>query len=85
MGVYLASPEGVFRQLAVKPEIVRDATGLIEIRVRAGILLGNDYGEHLVRLVILPEGSELPGTAGKDYHPDGGQVFDRSLVYEVHK
>jgi len=65
------------------PDMVTDAkTGLIELAVPVGTLLGKDFGPHTVRMLLLPEGRNPPKRL--EAHGEsikGSVVVDKTFEY----
>ena len=76
--------QGSYHLVQPPPELAFDSsTGLIEARIRVGLLLGDQYGVHALLLVLFPHGSEVPKTiASEQAIPKGARAFKRSIAYQ---
>jgi len=81
--VYLQSSSGSYVPLSIAPSLSQDpVSGMITLRIRAEAALGDRFGSHRVRVVLLPESILAPPTltAGEDTVPYG-QVLEARLEY----
>lgn len=81
--LYLDGPDGRFTALA-HPDTIEtdDTTGVIESRSRAGRVLGERYGRHELRVLVLAPGAPAPETLAPDEVPPASQVLKVAFVYE---
>jgi len=81
--VYLEAPDGSFEPLAIAPEVSSDDTGLIAVRVRAGAVLGRDFGLHRLRLLLLPPAVTPPERLEDGQWDENGQVLEVEIAYRA--
>ncbi len=80
---YIEGPAGVFERFPVDPVVTITDTGLIELRVRAGELLGDHYGRHKIRLLLLPHGTRPPERLNGSFYAESARLLEGELDYRA--